>query len=156
MKKVWITTALFFIIIFIAWYLVIQVGQKHISPNKSPEKVYSPINPSASHKQYWSLNGENIMLLGGSIEDNLFQYKNIESHLELLKSMGGNYVRNTMSSRDEGDAWAFAKNKEGLYDLNSWNDAYWNRFENFLQSCSDREIIVQIELWATFDFYRDN
>ncbi|MCK5105082.1 MAG: hypothetical protein KAR17_19800, partial [Cyclobacteriaceae bacterium] len=156
MKKVWITTALFFIIIFIAWYLVIQLGQNHISPSKIPEKIASPIKPSATHKQYWSLNGENIMLLGGSVEDNLFQYKNIEAHLELLKSMGGNYVRNTMSSRDEGDVWAFAKNEEGLYDLGSWNDEYWDRFETFLKACAEREIIVQIELWATFDFYRDN
>lgn len=156
MKKVWITTTLFFTIIFIAWYLVIQFGQKHISPGKTLDKVISPIMPSTTHQQYWSMNGENIMLLGGSVEDNLFQYENIEAHLELLKSVGGNYVRNTMSSRDEGDVWAFAKNEEGQYNLNTWNDKYWNRFNNFLKACSEREIIVQIELWATFDFYRDN
>ena len=156
MKKVWITTTLFFTIIFIAWYLVIQFGQEHISPAKNLGKTVFPIKPSATHIQYWSLNGENIMLLGGSIEDNLFQYKNIEAHLELLKSVGGNYVRNTMSSRDEGDVWAFAKNEEGLYNLNNWNDEYWSRFEIFLKACSEREIIIQIELWATFDFYRDN
>lgn len=156
MKKVWITTALFFIIIFIAWFSVIQLGQKHIAPNKALEIITSPIQPSTTHKQYWSMNGKNIMLLGGSVEDNLFQYKNIEEHLDLLKSVGGNYVRNTMSSRDEGDVWAFAKNEEELYDLRIWNDEYWNRFENFLKACAEREIIVQIELWATFDFYREN
>ena len=155
MKKVWITTALFFIIIFTAWYLVIQLGQPHITPNKTTEKKISPIQPSKTHAQYWSMDDENIMLLGGSIEDNLFQYENIEAHLDLLISVGGNYVRNTMSSRDEGDVWAFAKNEAGLYDLNVWNDEYWNRFENFLTACAERDIIVQIELWATFDFYRD-
>ena len=156
MKKVWITTTLFFTVIFIGWYLVIELGKKHISPNQAVNKVTSPLQPSKTHQQYWSINGENIMLLGGSVEDNLFQYKNIEAHLELLKSVGGNYVRNTMSSRDEGDVWAFAKNEEGLYNLNNWNDEYWSRFDNFLKACSKREIIVQIELWATFDFYRDN
>lgn len=156
MKKVWITTALFFIVISVAWYFVIQIGQKHIAPNKAPQKISSPIQPGTSHKQYWSMNGENIMLLGGSIEDNLFQYQNIVAHLDLLKSVGGNYVRNTMSSRDEGDLWAFAKNDDGLYNLNNWNEEYWIRFDNFLKACSERDIIVQIELWATFDFYREN
>lgn len=156
MKKVWITTALFFIVISAAWYFVIQIGQKHITPNKPPQKISSPIKPSTSTKQYWSMNGDHIMLLGGSVEDNLFQYPDIVAHLDLLKSVGGNYVRNTMSSRDEGDVWAFAKNEDEMYDLRNWNEEYWNRFENFLKTCSEREIIVQIELWATFDFYGEN
>ena len=96
------------------------------------------------------------MLLGGSVEDNLFQLEQVEAHLDLLKSVGGNYVRNTMSSRDEGNVWAFGKNEAGLYNLNTWNDEYWNRFDRFLSACAEREIMVQIELWATFDFYRDN
>lgn len=95
------------------------------------------------------------MLLGGSDEDNLFQLKDVHKQLDLLKSIGGNYVRNTMSSRDEGNLWAFGKNVEGLYDLNTWDDAYWARLEEFLKACEEREIIVQMELWATFDFYRE-
>lgn len=156
MKKVWVTTALFFIVVAAAWYLVIRFGQDHIAPNKIPEKISSPIQPGTSHKQYWTMNGENIMLLGGSVEDNLFQHQNIVAHLDLVKSVGGNYVRNTMSSRDQGDLWAFAKNEDGMYDLRNWNADYWLRFENFLEACSIRGIIVQIELWATFDFYREN
>ncbi len=96
------------------------------------------------------------MLLGGSVEDNLFQLKNVESQLDLLQSVGGNYVRNTMSSRDDSNLWPFHKNDDGLYDLRKWNDDYWKRFDNFLQACADRDIVVQVELWATFDFYREN
>ncbi|UCF17335.1 MAG: hypothetical protein JSW59_07700, partial [Phycisphaerales bacterium] len=33
---------------------------------------------------------------------------------------------------------------------------YWKRFENMLRWTSERDIIVQIEVWATFDYYRDN
>jgi len=155
MKKVWITTALFFLLIFFAWYLVIKLGQNHISPNLRPEKVTTPIAPSATHPQYWSKNNENIMLLGGSVEDNLFQINQLEKHLDLLKSVGGNYVRNTMSSRDTGNVWAFHQNENGLFDLRTWNDDYWGRFEHLLKACDEREIIIQIELWATFDFYRN-
>ncbi len=43
-----------------------------------------------------------------------------------------------------------------MYDLEKWNKAYWEKFESFLKACNERDIFVQIELWATFDFYRNN
>ena len=155
MKKIWITTTLFFLLIFGGWYAVITLGKKHISQRVVVASVSSPIEPSDTHKQYWSKNGYNVMLLGGSVEDNLFQIDDLEAHLDLLQSVGGNYVRNTMSSRDEGNVLAYEKNEDGLYNLNKWNEQYWSRVEYFLQACAEREIIVQMELWATFDFYRD-
>ena len=117
----------------------------------------SSIQVSENHSQYWTYKGETILLLGGTDEDNLFQMPNVEAHLQKLQSVGGNYVRCTMSSRDEGDVWAFYFDEEkGKYDLTRWNETYWNRFANFLKVCNELDIIVQIELWATFDFYRDN
>ncbi len=104
--------------------------------------------------RYWQYKGEPILLIGGSVEDNLFQIPNLEEHLDLLESVGGNYVRCTMSSRDEGDVWPF-KRVGDLYDLEQWNEEYWRRFGNFLKLTHERDIIVQIEIWATFDFYRD-
>lgn len=112
------------------------------------------INPD--YPQYWTYRGEPVLLLGGSIEDNLFQITNLEEHLDLLSSVGGNYVRNTMSSRDSGNLWPFYFDEESkLYDLNKWNNSYWDRFKLFLEQTSKRDIVVQIEIWATFDFYRD-
>lgn len=111
---------------------------------------------SESHPSYWSFGGENILLLGGSVEDNLFQYRDVDNQLQKLTEAGGNYVRNTMSSRDEGDVWPFAKTENGLFDLNQWNKEYWKRFSEFLHKTAEKEIFVQIEVWATFDFYRDN
>jgi hypothetical protein len=115
------------------------------------------IEISTAHPQYWEYGGEPVMLLGGSNEDNLFQIPGLEEHLDLLVSAGGNYVRNTMSSRDSGNLWAFHRDPgTGLYDLRRWNDEYWERFDRFLDLTSARDIIVQIEIWATFDFYREN
>ena len=158
MKKVWISTTFFFIVIFAAWYGVIKLGQNKIEPNKPAVqvKISSPIRPSTIFPQYWNMNGQEIMLLGGSAEDNLFQIDSLENHLDLLIASGGNYVRNTMSSRDVGNDWPFAKNEDGVYDLYKWNDDYWSKFAKFLELCHQKEIVVQIELWATFDFYRDN
>ncbi|MFH1719774.1 MAG: hypothetical protein ABIF19_20675 [Planctomycetota bacterium] len=111
--------------------------------------IYQP-NPA-----YWQYDGKPVLLLGGSKDDNLFQIQDLKEHLDLLKSVGGNYVRNTMSSRDEGNVWPFRK-VNSKYDLNQWNEEYWRRFENFLELTSQRDIIVQIEIWATFDYYREN
>lgn len=124
--------------------------------NTDESSVLSGIRPDAENPQYWAYNGKEILLLGGSREDNLFQITDLEEHLDLLKSCGGNYVRNTMSSRDEGNVWPFKRIDDSLYDLNAWNDVYWNRFEKFLKATAEREIFVQMEIWATFDFYREN
>ena len=118
---------------------------------------YSDLDISLSHPQYWQYNCQPVMLLGGSDEDNLFQLPHLEQQLDKLASVGGNYVRNTMSSRDSGNVWAFYMDPEtGKYDLNQWNPEYWERFQALLELSSQREIVVQVELWATFDFYREN
>ncbi|NND31665.1 MAG: hypothetical protein HKN76_03675 [Saprospiraceae bacterium] len=114
------------------------------------------IQPSARYPQYWSYQGVDMLLLGGSVEDNLFQIDSLTQQLDLLASVGGNYVRNTMSSRDPGNEWPFHMLPDGKYDLNQFNPQYWDRFERFLRETGARNIIVQLELWATFDFYREN
>ena len=107
---------------------------------------------------YWQYNGKPVILIGGSVDDSLFQIPDLNAHLDLLKSVGGNYIRNTMSSRnDKGfEVKPFRKLDNGKYDLEKWNDKYWGRFENMLKLTQQRDIIVQIEVWATFDYYRDN
>lgn len=120
-----------------------------ISVDKNRIQVYKE-NP-----QYWQHKSEPVLLLGGSVEDNLFQIPDIKEHLDLLRSVGGNYVRCTMSCRDEGNIWQFNE-VEGLYNLDQWNEEFWQRFNNFLRLTAERDIIVQIEVWATFDYYRLN
>ena len=112
------------------------------------------IRPYAKNPCYWQYKGKPVLLLGGSVEDNLFQIPDLVAHLDLLASVGGNYVRNTMSARDPGNVQAFAKRGD-KYDLETFNPVYWQRFETFLAETAKRDIIVQIEVWATFDYYRD-
>jgi len=124
------------------------VSAQALSGPKKRIEIYRE-NPA-----YWQYNAKPVLLLGGSVEDNLFQIPDLNAHLELLKSVGGNYVRCTMSSRDEGNVWPF-KQINDKYDLDQWNEEYWRRFEKFLKLTYERDIIAQIEVWATFDFYRD-
>ena len=113
------------------------------------------IQPYKKNPYYWQYKGKPVLLLGGTKDDNLFQIPDLEAHLDKLKSVGGNYIRNVMSSRDPGNLYPFVKLSNGKYDLNQWDKAYWERFENMLRLTGERDIIVQIELWAYHDFNKE-
>ena len=136
----------------ISWLLGIC---SFVTCNTPEEKKDSGIKPYEKNPRYWQYKGKPVLLLGASDDDNLFQIKNLETHLDSLAAVGGNYVRNTMSDRDLGNLRAFAKNSGGKYDLGKWNDAYWQQFEKFLKLAGEREIIVQIEVWDRFDHSRE-
>ena len=124
----------------------------------SGQRAGEGIRPCVENPFYWQYRGKPIVLIGGSDDDNLFQWagdrSRLVAHLDLLKSVGGNYVRNTMNSRwaafpyrDDGMAYPFWRRDDGKYDLDRWDDAYWNRLEIFLNETHRRGIIVQLELW---------
>lgn len=128
-------------------------------------KIYS------ENRWYWEYEDKPVLLLGGSAEDNLFQYPNdyyddsaesLEEHLDTLVAAGGNYVRNTMSSRNPGNLFPYMKitgtpginNSDDVYDLDQWDDEYWKRFGEFLKLSADRDIIVQLEIFDRFDLHQ--
>ncbi len=113
------------------------------------------IQPYFENPYYWQYKGEPVLLLGGSREDNLFNHPDgLEEHLDTLKACGGNYIRNTMSSRNPGNPWAFKKLENGFYDLEQWNPEFWKRFENLLKLAHERDILVQIEIWDPWDYFK--
>lgn len=116
------------------------------------------VQPWRDNPRFWQYKGEPVLLLGGTVKDNLFQIPDLEQHLDLLLANGGNYIRNTMSDRpDQGfEVKAFGRTEDGLYDLERWNPEYWSRFEHMLQATSDRGIVVQIEMWDRFDHSQGN
>src|SRR6056297_168275 len=116
------------------------------------------IRPFHENTYYWQYKGEPVLLLGGSKDDNLFQLPDLQEHLQEIAEAGGNYIRNTMSDRqDKGhEAYPFKRLDGGKYDLNRWNEEYWRRFENLLRWTSESDIIVQIEIWDRFDYSREH
>jgi len=118
-------------------------------------EIYSK-NPA-----YWQYKGKPVMLLGGTDDDALFQWAGdmdlLQSQLDLLQSCGGNYVRCTMSSRKPDSLVCpprvrpYQRLSNGKFDLNQWNNEYWERLEVFLSECRKRDIFAQIEVWATYD-----
>ncbi|MHC4508173.1 MAG: hypothetical protein ACYTAO_04325, partial [Planctomycetota bacterium] len=103
------------------------------------------IKPYSENPRYWQYRGKPVFLLGASDDDNLFQWPSpdLERHLDAMKAVGANYVRNTMSDRrDKGfELYPFKRRSDGKYDLGQWNDAYWKRFDRFLAETAKRDII---------------
>ena len=112
------------------------------------------IRPWSGNPYYWEYRGEPTLLLGGSADDDLFQYEGFIAQLDTLVSCGGNLIRNTMASSSTR-AWPFAKVGQ-KYDLKSFNNEYWDRFSQLLEAAYSRKVIVQVEIWATFCYYREN
>lgn len=123
--------------------------------NSCSEGTDNYIKPWSENPRYWQYKGKPVLLLGATDNDNLFQNNNVESHLDSLKKFGGNYIRNTMSDRDPGNIYAYALTSQGKYDLDKWNNEYWQRFEKLLKLAEERDIVVQIEIWDRFDHSRD-
>jgi hypothetical protein len=118
------------------------------------------IRPWTDNPRYWQHKGRPTLLVGGSDDDNLFQWPAdlLAPHLDALREVGGNYVRNTMSDRrDRGfEVYPFARLPDWRYDLDAWNEEYWERFDTFLRLTAERHIIVQIEVWDRFDYSREH
>jgi Putative collagen-binding domain of a collagenase len=123
------------------------------------ESAGPEIQPWQRNPWYWSDRGKPVLLVGGSDDDNLFQWPEADlvRQLDRLVAAGGNVIRNTMSDRkDRGfEVYPFARREDGRYDLERWNDGYWSRLERMLRETARRGVVVQIEIWDRFD-YADN
>lgn len=115
------------------------------------------IEPSTENPWYWSDGDEPRLLLGGTDKDNLFQWTGdrLHEHLDDLVDAGGNFVRNTMSDRKDEDVSPFARSESGTYDLERWNDEYWDRLDAFLDATAERDVVVELTLWDQHDLVGD-
>jgi hypothetical protein len=137
------------------WFSLLLVACRLAGASDPVTAHEARIQPCPVHPFFWQYQGKPVLLLGGSDDDNLFQWDEarLRTQLDRLAAAGGNYVRNTMSSRDEENVQPFAQMTDGRYDLDRWNPEYWERFERFLRMTAGRDIIVQIELWDPWDTY---
>ncbi len=136
---------------------IITIMAGCVTGHKASKEIH--IKPWAENPRFWQFRGQPVLLLGASSDDNLFQWPAdiLLPHLDSMKSVGANYIRNTMSDRqDKGfEARAFKLLDNGKYDLAQWGDEYWERFETMLRETSARNIVVQVEIWDRFDHSRD-
>jgi hypothetical protein len=72
------------------------------------------IQPYSENPRYWQYRGKPVLLLGGTKDDNLFQVSDLKEHLDLLAACRGNYIRSTMSARDDGNVQPFQRLDSGV------------------------------------------
>jgi hypothetical protein len=116
------------------------------------DKNADRIKPYAKNQRYWQYKGKPVLLLGASKTDHLFLLDDLKTHLDEMQAVGANYVRNTMSQREGKDLKPYKLLPDGQFDLDQWNEDYWNRFANMLKWTAERDIFVQIEVWDRFDY----
>lgn len=125
------------------------------SPNDNPLVDFEAdkIQISSDNPWFWQYKQEPVMLVGGSSADGLFRVGGtaMTDELDLLQSVGGNYIRNVMG-QDSQAGQAFVDVGGGIYDLDQPDPTYWGKLTTFLDECLARDIIVQIEVWDRFDF----
>ncbi len=137
--------------IFLAWIVLVWSSLEIAGAAAAADNALR-IRPYQKNTRYWQYQGRPVMLLGASRTDHIFLLDDLESHLDAIAAIGGNYVRNTMSQREEQHLKPYKLLPDGKFDLSQWNDDYWQRFENMLRWTAEREIIVQIEIWDRFDY----
>jgi len=139
-------------VLFLIASATVVSGTLDVSPLSAQNNDAERIKPYTKNPHYWQCKGKPVMLLGGSKTDHLFLLDDLETHLDEMHAVGDNYVRNTMSQREERELKPHKLLPDGNYDLDQWNEEYWQRFANMLKWTDERDIIVQIEVWDRFDF----
>jgi hypothetical protein len=124
------------------------------------ENARHDVSIFSGNRYYWQYAGQPRLLLGGAPRADgpndvgVFHLPLLVEYLEALSRVGGNWTRCLMSGQESSRRWPFARVGD-RYDLNQWNEEYWERFETFLSAGEVRNIVTDCELWATFDYYRD-
>jgi hypothetical protein len=142
------------ITIAILFFLIIKSAFSFSQNYQAPVvKNEDRIQPWSEDPRYWQYKGEPVLLLGGSKTDHLFLAEGLLEHLDEIKETGANYLRNTMSQREGKELKSHLLLPNGKFDMDSWNPEYWKRFADMLKWTSERDIIVQIEVWDRFDYW---
>lgn len=123
-----------------------------------------PIRPHDANGFYWEYRDAPMLLLGASVVDNLHHWPDVEAHLDDLQASGVNYIRVSLArgtraahggdDRPLDHDQPFLRLDDGRYDLARWDPVYWDRLERLLSLAHDRGMIVDLELFNRFDFWR--
>ena len=74
----------FVLALFVFVSLYATTGQE-IKAEEKTDMEENRIKIYTKNPRYWQYKGEPILLIGGSVEDNLFQISNLREHLETVE-----------------------------------------------------------------------
>lgn len=131
---------------------------------QTPVQATGPVRPHAANPFYWEYRGAPVLLLGASVVDNLHHWHDLEAHLDELAAAGVNHLRVSLSmgtrnvhggdDRPLPHDQPFLQLPSGRYDLDQWDPVYWQRLDRLLRLSAARGMIVELEIWNRFDYWR--
>jgi hypothetical protein len=107
------------------------------------------LQPWDEDPNYWTWDGETPeLLLGGSSSDALFLEENFKGEIALLAKTGGNYLRCTLRSLDDGKMTPFYW-EEGFekFNLLKYREEYWNQLAEMISYAENIGVAVEIIVW---------
>jgi len=140
----WISTRFLFLIVAVSVFL----STVSISSLSAEDKNIDRIQPYTKNPRYWQYKGKPVMLLGGSKTDHIFLLDDLRTHLDEIKAVGANYVRNTMSQREGRDikphkllTWLYHITLPNKYFLNDpGHGSIDDRLLQTLETCIDHDV----------------
>ncbi len=87
----------------------------------------------------------------------MFPTSELLRELDKLKAAGGNYMRVTMAIYPKTHVkgvYPFVQHSDGKFDLNQLNAEFWEYVKTLYEETQKREMIVQVELWDQWEFYK--
>jgi hypothetical protein len=128
-----------------------------------------PINLHPENRKYFLFRDNPTVLVTsashyGAIINRKYDYvkelDELHRHgLNLVRLFGGHYhevpgdfgiVKNVLAPPQEDYISPFQKTSEGKYDLSLPNPEYYDRLVDFVQKCSDRNIVVEMSIFCPF------
>lgn len=135
-----------------------------LSAGSAARDAAADLRPYAGNPFYWEYRGAPVLLLGASVVDNLHHWHELEAHLDALQAAGVNYLRVSLSmgtravhggdDRPLPHDQPFLRLPSGRYDLAQWDPVWWDRLDRLLRLSAERGMIIELELWNRFDFWR--
>ena len=108
--------------------------------------------------RYWQYQGQPVLLLGGSKDDNLFQIPDLKEHLDDMHAVGAQ-LHPQHDERSPGQGFrSLSVQAAGRRQVRSRSveRRLLAAFREHAPLDQQRDIIVQIEVWDRFDYSSDN
>ena len=126
-----------------------------------PIAAQQPISLLPANPHYFLFRGKPTVLVSDSENGQAYLNPNFEyvSYLDTLQKYGFNYTRiSTFSKASETEdvlvPWAKIEKSDGdgsfLYDLDTWNQAYFDHLTDFIAHAAQRGIVVEVKLFGAF------
>ncbi|WP_020567957.1 hypothetical protein [Neolewinella persica] len=107
------------------------------------------LQPWEEDPNYWTWDGKTPeLLLGGSSSEALFLEDNFRGEIAVLQKTGGNYLRCTLRTLDDGEMTPFVwTDSTAFFNLLEYREEYWDQLSDMISYAENLGVAVEIVVW---------